>query len=182
MSIQRRNSNGVLQEENQDDSTYYISQGTGVYKMGIYNCTWTAGDAGDILVVRFSYKNVDEHSSNSMTFETGTIDAEVITPISIITSNLPTINIVGYTKDKISDEVGYQTSTVTFQSDQDLVEWEARADGTGHGSGLLVGSGGSVTANTDVTFDVDYTELTQGDKTYQINVYGKNSDGLWSDS
>ena len=102
--------------------------------------------------------------------------------LAFIIITKPTINIISYTLDKISDEVGYQTSTVTFQSDQDLVEWEARADGTGHGSGLLVGSGGSVTANTDVTFDVDYTELTQGDKTYQINVYGKNSDGIWSDT
>ncbi len=92
------------------------------------------------------------------------------------------IEISNYTLDRISDEIGYQTSAVTFQANQDLVEWEARADGTGHGSGLLVGSGGSANANTNVIFDVDYNELTQGDKTYQINVYGKNSDGLWSDN
>lgn len=93
----------------------------------------------------------------------------------------PIITVTNYTKDTISDEVGYQTSTVTFESDQDLVEWEARADGTGHGSGTLVGSGGAVTADTPVQFDVDYTELIGGDKTYQINVYGKNSDGAWND-
>ena len=92
------------------------------------------------------------------------------------------IDIVSYTLDKISDEIGHQTSAVIFQANQDLLEWEARADGTGHGSGLLVGSGTNVNANTDVNFDVDYTELTLGDKTYQINVYGKNSDGIWSDN
>jgi len=102
--------------------------------------------------------------------------------LAFIIITKPTINIISYTLDKISDEVGYQTSVVTFQSNQDLIEWEARADGTGHGSGLLVGSGTNITANTDVIFDVDYTELTQGDKTYQINVYGKNSNNEWSDS
>jgi hypothetical protein len=92
----------------------------------------------------------------------------------------PAITITNYTKSKISDEAGHTTCTVTFQSDQALAEWEARADGNGHGSGLLVGSGGAANANTDVQFDVDYTELTQGDKVYRINVYGKNAGGEWT--
>jgi hypothetical protein len=95
-------------------------------------------------------------------------------------SSYPIITIINKTKTKISDETGMTTSTVTFESDQDLMEWEARADGAGQGQGLLIGSGTAVTANTDVVFDVDYTELVNGDKEYRINIYGKNEGGLWT--
>jgi hypothetical protein len=90
------------------------------------------------------------------------------------------ITVVANSMSKISDEPGKTTCTVTFKPDQALTAWEARADGTGQGQGLLVGSGGAVTANTEVTFDVDYTELTQGDKTYRINIYGQNASGAWT--
>jgi hypothetical protein len=96
------------------------------------------------------------------------------------TQLFPTISIVSYTKNVISDEVGATSSNVTFKSDQILQAWEARANGNGHGAGLLVGSGGALTANTNVSFDVDYTELTGGDGNYTINVYGQNESGAWS--
>jgi hypothetical protein len=95
-------------------------------------------------------------------------------------SPAPTITVQSYDKSTISDESGMTMSTVVFKSDQGLTQWEARADGNGQGQGLLVGSGGAVTANTEVTFDVDYTELTLGDKTYRINIYGKNASGAWT--
>jgi hypothetical protein len=92
---------------------------------------------------------------------------------------VPVINITYHSTDIISDEFGETTCTVKFQSDTSLLEWEARAGGTGHGSGELVGSGGNESSNTDVEFTVDYTELTQGDGTYTIYVYGRNEEG-WS--
>lgn len=95
-------------------------------------------------------------------------------------STTPTITIQSYTKSKISAQTTQDISTVTFQSDQNLLQWEARADGNGQGSGLLVGSGGAVTANTDVTFDIENEELTFGDKIYRINIYGQNESGVWS--
>lgn len=35
-------------------------------------------------------------------------------------------------------------------------------------------------ANAIASFDVNNTELTQGDKTYRVTVYGKNEQGEWS--
>jgi hypothetical protein len=93
----------------------------------------------------------------------------------------PIITISSYTKHKISSITGMDVSVVTFQSNQDLQAWEARADGNGHGQGDLVGSGNLLTANTDQTFDVEDEELTWGDKTYRITVYGQNTSGVWSD-
>lgn len=49
-------------------------------------------------------------------------------------------NITNTSKTKISDESGVDKCTVTFTSSDSIVEWEARADGTGVGQGDLVGS------------------------------------------
>lgn len=37
-----------------------------------------------------------------------------------------------------------------------------------------------LTANAEAAFDVDNTELSQGDQTYRINVYGQNEQKEWS--
>lgn len=113
----------------------------------------------------------------------------------------PTINIISYTRTKISSHSGVDKSTVIFQADQALTNWEARAGGNGLGQGLLVGGPTSVlypsdtlypseslcpqavatiAAGTQVQFDVDDEELTGGDGTYRINVYGMNEAGEWS--
>lgn len=128
----------------------------------------------------------------------------------------PNILIKSYSRDRISDESGVQKSVVVFQSDQNLIDWVARADGQGYGQGDLVGKAITspipqtwdeidnknlswdeidslsltwdelddrtiLKANTDGTFDVDFTELKWGDKSYRINVYGKNVKGEWTD-
>jgi len=95
----------------------------------------------------------------------------------------PIINIISRSVPVISRKEGSNSCTIVFTSDQNLTEWEARADGTGPGTGLLVGSGTSLTAETEQSFYVDSTELdteTYINKTYRINVYGKNSSGEWS--
>lgn len=116
--------------------------------------------------------------SNFNTFSAwvDTIYLEVVYTANVA---VPVISTVSYTKTKISGMTGMTTSTVVFKSDVNLLQWEARAGGSGVGQGLLVGSGTTVTANTNTSFDVDYTELTQGDQTYRINIYGNNSAG-WS--
>jgi hypothetical protein len=84
------------------------------------------------------------------------------------------------TRNIISAIAGINTSHVVFRTNMDCDQWEARADGNGSfGSGLLVGSGGSISANQDVAFDVDNTELTNGDKTYPIDVFAHTAAG-WS--
>lgn len=86
---------------------------------------------------------------------------------------------------KISSITGHDQATVTFQSDMALQSWEARAttegQTIGHGSGLLVESGGSLEANTDATVVVDDDELTNGDREYTISVFGLSTEGRWSD-
>lgn len=95
-------------------------------------------------------------------------------------SILATISINNYTRTKISSVSGVDNCTVTFTSNINLQAWEARAGGSGVGQGLLVGSGTTLVANTDQSFVVDDSELTNGDGAYQINIYGQNLDGDWS--
>lgn len=123
----------------------------------------------------------------------------------------PLIVIDAYTRSRISGQAGANQSVVQFLADQDLVDWESRADGAGNGQGSLVGQatevrdtwakwdaqgyswaaietkgwtfGGMTTVLPDNAvgeFVVDAAELTWGDKTYRINVYGKNAAGEWT--
>lgn len=92
----------------------------------------------------------------------------------------PVINIITFSTSIISSVPGKDQCTVTFQSDQDLISWIAKADGSGHTTGLTVGSGTTASANTDIQFVIDDEEFTSGDKNYIITVYGENSAG-WSD-
>ncbi len=99
---------------------------------------------------------------------------------TVVSENKPTITITNCTTTEISSVSGKDQCTVTFQSDTDLINWIAKADGTGHTTGITVGSGTTETANTDIQFVIDDEELTSGDKDYTITVYGENAAG-WSD-
>lgn len=91
----------------------------------------------------------------------------------------PIITLINVSTTKISDKITKDICTATFTVDQDILEWEARADGIGQGSGLLVGNGGNVLAETEIIFEIENEELTLGDKQYQINIYVKNLEGEW---
>ena len=93
---------------------------------------------------------------------------------------IPIVTLQSYTRIKISDEVGCNTSLVTFRADQNCDQWEARAGGNGTvGVGLLVGSGSAINSGVDVQFNVDWNELTGGDIEYPIDVFAHTSGG-WS--
>ena len=96
----------------------------------------------------------------------------------------PVITVATPDKRTISDETGFTRCTCTFQSDLDLSQWEARATKAGttpaRGVGLLVESGGALSANTNATVYVDWIELTDGDGEYTITVYGCSTGGVWS--
>jgi hypothetical protein len=93
----------------------------------------------------------------------------------------PNILITHVSKEKISAVEGWNECEVRFKSTQDLLEWVARENGYNYGTGSAVGSGGALDADYEETFWVYYYELTQGDKTYRINVYGKNEAGEWTE-
>jgi hypothetical protein len=93
---------------------------------------------------------------------------------------LPVITLQSYSKNKISAITGMDISSVVFKASESCDQWEARADGNGSvGSGLLVGNGGNINANQDINFDIENEELTNGDKSYEIDIFGHNSLG-WS--
>jgi hypothetical protein len=99
--------------------------------------------------------------------------------------DVPTITIGTPSKTRISAVSGHDKATVTFTSDMALSQWEARAttsgQAVGHGSGLLVESGGSLEANTETTVTIDDEELTNGDLEYTISIFGQSVEGRWSD-
>lgn len=90
----------------------------------------------------------------------------------------PIINITNYSSVRLSRVTGKNSTTITFTTDKNLTEWEVRADGSGVGSGDLIASGGSLSANTNCIVYAD--QLTWGDRVYRINIYGKSTEGLWN--
>jgi hypothetical protein len=91
----------------------------------------------------------------------------------------PTPTIININKNTISDEPNMDRATVTFTFDQDVTEWRVRTIGTDHDTGILADSGGAVSAGTEITAEVDYTEL-YGEGQNRVNIYGKNADGQWT--
>lgn len=102
----------------------------------------------------------------------------------LIPKALPVINISGVDRSRISRITGYNTSNVTFTSDLALMSWEARATPSGttpaRGVGVIVGSGGALSAGATAGFNVTDVELTQGDVLYTIKIYGQDLEGSWS--
>ena len=120
---------------------------------------------------------------SSNTFDLHELWIDVDYTESVMIADPPVITIVSQDVTKISSITGYDRCTVTFTSDQALTYWEARATTTqtpGHGVGLLVESGTLAKGATGYVY-VDDEELTNGDLNYRISIYGRNSDGIWSD-
>jgi len=99
---------------------------------------------------------------------------------NIIVVAPPTITLQSFSVNRISSIAGVNVCSVSFTSNQNLLEWEARADGNGHGSGTLVGNGTNLSAGQTGHFEVWYNELLAGDKIYQINIYGRNANNQWT--
>ena len=134
----------------------------------------------DLTTVEVSVSN-NNWSSN--TFDLHELWIDVDYTESVMIADPPVITIVSQDVTKISSITGYDRCTVTFTSDQALTYWEARATTTqtpGHGVGLLVESGTLAKGATGYVY-VDDEELTNGDLNYRISIYGRNSDGIWSD-
>jgi hypothetical protein len=89
---------------------------------------------------------------------------------------VPTPTIVSISQNVISDEVGKDICTVTFTFDTDVVAWEVRVLGTGHGTGTLADSGGAVASGTQIQAVIDWTELYQ-EGVNRVNIYGQSSTG-----
>lgn len=92
------------------------------------------------------------------------------------------ILIISNSNNKISDEPGVDTCVVTFKTNTNATQWVARATNKtqtpANGVGIIVGSGGTLNAETNQIFNVDYNELTDGDRVYTITIY-VNVGGVW---
>ena len=109
----------------------------------------------------------------------------------------PTITIASTSATKISDETGKNQSVVAFTSNQNIIDFIAKTNGTSYETGVTVGrsdglrpgtlvpgalipKGYTLTSGIEQEFEVDDTELTGGDGVYRVNVYGKNTSSEWS--
>lgn len=93
----------------------------------------------------------------------------------------PIVTITGISKNRISDEASMNLSTVTFTFDQDVQSYRVMVDGVSHDTGVLAHEfTGTVLANTEVTAEIDHTELSS-EGFNRVNIYGQNLDGIWTE-
>lgn len=90
----------------------------------------------------------------------------------------PTITLVS--KSKISDEPNMDRSYITFKFNEDVTQWTVNVLGVSHDTGFVADSGGAVTANTEITAEIDWTELQQEGQN-KVSIYGKNNAGWTND-
>lgn len=94
-----------------------------------------------------------------------------------------TFSVTGNT---ISDEVGYDHITVTFQADMVCRAFECRATKVGEdygvGKGVLVASFSTTPANVERAFEVYDDYLIHGDGEYRISLFVQGEDGSWNDN
>lgn len=127
-----------------------------------------------------------EYSKDSSTSEgsdSGFIDSITVSYDNYIPEPTPTgppsVTSLTVSSSKISKNVGKNITNITFKFDQDVAEWKAVVFGTGPDSGVICDSGGAVPSNVEILAVVDSSELYQ-EGSNRINIYGKNSSGLWT--
>lgn len=159
---QRRNSSGVVQESTAYTAEQDLVSGTGVYTFTISNATWTAGADTDIFSLDFAYRNIDSHSSNSVTFETGTSDAEVTTGFTV--EEPRTVTMASGGNGSVSDDTNtgpyYPSESINVSASPDVDyafdHWEAIGDTTSTDYSSNLGNAYS----TSTTFTVPNEHVT----------------------
>jgi hypothetical protein len=116
---------------------------------------------------------------------------------------IPYVTISNITKTKLSDEVGFQTTDLTFTFDSPVYIYTVRSNGVDYQTGveierkeltvaqtriehtvaslrnLTVQDMKIILANTPITVEVAYTDLYQEGEN-RINIYGKSDTGEWT--
>ncbi|PLR99662.1 hypothetical protein [Bacillus sp. T33-2] len=152
-------------------SNYILSADT-IFRMG--GITGQPFFNGKIKVVRIYNRALTQAELNQNRAEGTNIGLETTPP-----SATPVVTIASTSRTKLSDEAMMDRSNITFKFDKDITAWEVRVLGTGQGTGTLAASGGSVSANTNIVAEVDWTELYQEGQN-KINIYGQGTDGSWT--
>lgn len=87
---------------------------------------------------------------------------------------------------RISDEAGKDSLSVSFSADEAYASFECRATKAGEnwgvGVGELLASFSQTPAYTERTFEIYDDYLLKGDGDYRISLYVQGVDGSWNDN
>lgn len=125
-------------------------------------------------------------------------------PASVTTNEeIPKTSIVGISLNRLSDEVGFQKTNISFKFHVPVYQYTVRCNSTTYLNGIECETGSKTVSNqalnytvaqasqisvlgfasipqdTEITAEIDYTELEiEGDN--QVFIYGRNLSGVWS--
>jgi len=91
-----------------------------------------------------------------------------------------------YTGTAMSGQAGYDSISVTFESDVAYQAFQCRAtkegEAYGVGIGVSIASFSNTPAATPRTFEIYDNYLLQGDGSYRISLFAQGADGSWNDN
>lgn len=90
------------------------------------------------------------------------------------------------TNNRISNQNGFNSISVTFSTDSYCPKFECRATKInaeyGVGIGELIAAFSFTPANVERTFEIYDTHLVEGEGDYRISLFAQGSDGSWNDN
>lgn len=97
-----------------------------------------------------------------------------------VISRIPIANVNWASKYKVSHLIGHNTTTISFNFDEETYEWCARLNGSSYDTGVkLDGKIEIVAKGVNITTSISGTGLIEGEN--RINIYGKNKENKWSE-
>jgi len=167
------------------------------YIVGASNTSYTFTNVTKGVSHTFGVKARDLFDDDSLN------SANVSRTVNAVTLPEPKVTIVSVSHTKISDEAGMNTADITFTFDIDTTAFTVNVNGVSYDSGVVAHSGGGksvadlstmtvldlssstvqqvsvIAAGYEIVAEIDWTELyAEGDN--RVNIYGKNTDGVWS--
>lgn len=139
-----------------------------VFQNGVQIAQFTDTDFLNATKFGFGTNNNDSRFDDFALMQFGSGD---LTP--------PSVNIISVSRSKISAQSGVNSSVIKFTFSEDVTEWRIRRDGVSYETGVLIASGGAVTAGVEAQATILNTHLNiEGQN--RINIYSKDASGNWT--
>lgn len=152
-------------------------QSTGLAKWALRVGSFTGNNPKGIIDYIRIYKRVLTPAEVLQNFEVGQrIGLGDDAPVPTVP---PTVSSLALSLYKVSSQIGFDVTTLSFKFDQDITEWRAVLLGVSHETGTVLDSGGATTADNEVFGVIDSSSLYQEGQN-RVNIYGKNASGDWT--
>lgn len=141
---------------------------------------WAESNDGSVVIGKraFALRGLGPAATKTMGFPRRPRVSVTIIPTPPVTL------FVSETVIKVSLQVGFTDTVVTWSADEDCQAWQIRditgAAGSTIADGTLVASGGAISANVSQNTTITASSLTVGDGTKTLKIFAQDLEGTWT--